>query len=146
MRVLLVSDPSRVRSEIQQSLAKATQCLFEVVLASDLEQAVASIQAEDVDLVVLDLALAGMPRRGLVDRAHELAARLPVVLLSGTASLEAGLAAEAGMPIGAPVSERLELEEVDLPGLLIQTLRRARRLGTAPVSPVFCRLERTAVG
>jgi CheY-like chemotaxis protein len=146
VRVLFVADPSPVRSEIRQCLEKTLHCRFELVLECDLERAVAGVQGGGFDVLLLDLGLAGLPRRALVDRAHEIVSRLPVVLLSGTESLRARLVVEGSGSAAAPASELLELEEVDLPGTLIQTLRRARRLGTAPVSPVFCRLERTVVG
>jgi len=132
MRVLLVADRGRLVGELRELLVKSTHCEFLVVPERDPARVAACVRAHAIDLLLLDLALADRGRAALVDLASELATRLPVVLLTGTESLD---------PAPAPFDLRIHLEEADLPALLVRTLRRARRLGTAPLAPVFCRLD-----
>jgi hypothetical protein len=63
-----------------------------------------------------------------------LAQRLPVVLLTGT---------EALADSGRVVPEGFErcIEHADVPGKLLTAIRRYRRLGTAVMTPTFCRIE-----
>lgn len=134
MRVLLVADRVPLAAAIQSVLEKSPRGDFELVVERDLACAARRIQAERVDLLLLDLALADVRRSVLVDRASELATRLPVVALSGT---------EAFAPNPSDSSRALQdqLEEADLAAVLQRTLRRARRLGSVALAPVFCRLE-----
>lgn len=135
MRILFVADHARLAAEIRSVLEKSPRGDFELVLERGLDAATQRLHAERFDLLLLDLALADARRSVLVDRASELATRLPVVALSGTESL-------ATLAPGAPWSIRALLEEADLAAVLHRTLRRARRLGAVALAPVFCRLER----
>jgi len=137
MRVLLVADRRWLAVEIRAVLEKSTRCCFELVHASDLPGAAACIPRERLDLMLLDLALAGVHRSAVVDVASELATRLPVVALSGTEP-PPDLDRDADPGLRGP------LERVDLPELLLTTRRRARRLGCVSLPPVFCRLDRRA--
>jgi len=124
VRVLFVADRVEVSVCVGELLAKSDRQAFSVVDEVDLERAARRARDADFDLLLLDLALAGRLRAAPVDLASELATRPPGVLHPGTE--------------GLPES----LDEIDLPALLVRTLRRARRLGRAPQAPVFCRLER----
>lgn len=135
MRVLLVADRSWLVAEVRAVLDKSTHCRFELVHGADLPRAAASVAQEHFDLLLLDLGLADIHRSALVDVASDLSTRLPVVALSGTEpSPRLDPAADPGL--------RRPLEQADLPGLLLRTRRRARRLGCVSLPPVFCRLER----
>lgn len=136
VRILFVADRALLAAPLRGVLEKSLNGDFEIVLEPLLDQAVLRIQRERFDLLLLDLALADVRRSALMDRASELATRLPVVALSGTESL--GLAD----PVGPQTSLRDRLEEADLAAVVHRTLRRARRLGTFALPPVFCRLER----
>lgn len=138
MRVLLVADRPAVAAGIRAVLEKSSRCLFELAHELDLARASVQIRGPIFDLLLIDLALAGVRRAAVVDVANELSTRLPVVALSGTESF--------------PVSEsphahlfQARLDEADLPSLLLRTLRRARRLGSVALSPVFCRLDHPGV-
>jgi DNA-binding NtrC family response regulator len=135
MRVLFVADRSLLAAEVRSVLEKSQRGDFELVLERGLDAATHRLHGERFDLLLLDLALVDTRRSLLVDRASELATRLPVVALSGTESF-------GQLDPGAPRSIRAELEEADLAAVLHRTLRRAQRLGTVALAPVFCRLER----
>lgn len=135
MRVLLVADRPWLAAEIRAVLDKSSVCCFELVHELDLPQAAECVPRDRFDLLLLDLGLADIHRSALVDVASDLATRLPVVALSGTESWP-HLDPEVDPGLRGP------LERVDLPGLLLRTRRRARRLGCVSLSPVFCRLER----
>ncbi len=143
VRVLFVADRAEVSSEIRECLAKFSYCDFDVMLEGDLTRAAAQIRGLAFDLLLLDGALAGVRRSALVDLASELASRLPVVVLTGTESLSPVRAAalEAGAERGLM---RAPFDEADLPSVLVRTLRRAGRLGTVALPPVFFRIERSA--
>ena len=141
VRVLFVADRAEVSGEIRECLAKFSHCDFDVTLEGDLTRAAARIRGQAFDLLLLDGALAGVRRSALVDLASELASRLPVVVLTGTESLIPVHVAVAGAdrpPLRAP------FDDADLPSVLIRTLRRAGRLGTVALPPVFFRIERSA--
>ena len=143
VRVLFVADRADVSGEIRECLAKFSYCDFDVVLESDLTRAAARIRGPVFDLLLVDGALAGVRRSALVDLASELATRLPVVVLSGTESLDS--AGSATPVAGAErLALRAPLDAADLPSLLVRTLQRARRLGAVALPPVFFRLERSA--
>lgn len=143
VRVLFVADRAEVSGEIRECLAKFSYCDFDVMLEGDLTRAAAQIRGLAFDLLLLDGALAGVRRSALVDLASELASRLPVVVLTGTESMipahvAAAVAGADRPPLRAP------FDEADLPSVLIRTLRRAGRLGTVALPPVFFRIERSA--
>lgn len=134
VRILLVADRDPLAVLVCRALEKSLGD-FEVAVELALDPAAARVEREPFDLLLLDLALAEVRRSALMDRASELAARLPVVALSGTESIGRG-----GASAAYPLDELLE--EADLAAVLHRTLRRARRLGTFALPPVFCRLER----
>lgn len=134
VRILFVADRDPLAALIRGALEKSLGD-FEVAVESALDLAAERIERERFDLLLLDLALASVRRSALMDRASELASRLPVVALSGTESIGQTTATSA-----RPFADLLE--EADLAAVLHRTLRRARRLGTFALPPVFCRLER----
>ncbi len=134
--ILVVADRAPLARAICSVLEKSLPGDFEFRIEPVLERAAGRVQRERFDLLLLDLALADTRRAELMDRASELATRLPVVALSGTEDLGPADA------IGAFASFSDPLEEADLAAVLHRTLRRARRLGTFALAPVFCRLER----
>lgn len=136
VRILFVADRALLARAIRSVLEKSLSVDFELEVEALLDQAALRVHRERFDLLLLDLALADARRSALMDRASELAARLPVVALSGTESLG------AVDPAGSRLWLRDPLEEADLAAVLHRTLRRARRLGTFALAPVFCRLER----
>ena len=135
MRVLFVADRALIAVEIRTVLEKSPLADFELIVEQELDRAARRIHAERFDLLLLDLALAQTLRSQLVDRASELATRIPVVALSGTESFGESEASRSR-------THRELLEEADLAAVLQRTLRRARRLGAVALAPVFCRLER----
>lgn len=134
MRVLLVAERPRLVAGVRAVLEKSSRCVFELEHELDLTRAAARIRGPVFDLLLIDLALGGSRRSALVDGASELATRIPVVALAGTESLYAS--AGSAEPL---VDDRLET--ADLPTLLLRTRRRASRLGTVALAPVFCRLD-----
>lgn len=134
VRILCVADRDPLAVLIRRALEKALGD-FELAVESALDRAAERIECEPFDLLLLDLGLTEVRRSTLMDHASELATRLPVVALSGTESIG------RGAPGGSRSPDEL-LEEADLAAVLHRTLRRARRLGTFGLPPVFCRLER----
>ena len=135
-RILVVADRALLARAICSVIEKSLPGNFELAVESRIERAALRIEGERFDLLLVDLALEGTRRPVLMDRASELATRLPVVALSGTEGLDR---AEGG---GAFASLSDPHEEAELALVLHRTLRRARRLGTFALAPVFCRLER----
>jgi len=134
VRILFVEDRSEVADEIRGTLGRACRASFDVVRESDLVQAIALIEGETFDLLLLDLSLPNVERSTAIELANDLAHRLPVVVLTGTevfedesSSIRAGLKAC--------------VEQADLPGKLLSAIRRSRRLGTGVMAPRFCRIE-----
>lgn len=134
VRVLLVEGQSLVADEIRQCLCATSSASFEIVCETDLVDAAAAIQGEHYDLLLMDPQLPGVERAAALDLANDLAHRLPVVVLTGTEALER---ADEG------VRPRLAtcVREADVAGKLLKAIRRARRLGTGVMTPMFCRIE-----
>lgn len=134
VRILLVEGRSLVADEIRQSLCATPCASFEIVCESDLVEAAAQIQRDPFDLLLVDPQMPGIDRAAALDLANELAHRLPVVVLTGTETLDR---ADAG------VRTRLAscVREADVAGKLLKAIQRARRLGTGVMSPMFCRLD-----
>lgn len=134
VRVLLVGARSLVLDEIRVCLDATGRASFDVVLESDLVDAAAQIRGEQFDLLLMDPQLPGVDRSSALELASDLAHRLPVVVLTGTEVLDR---ADEGM------RRRLAdcVEEADVAGKLLSAIRRARRLGTGVMTPIFCRLE-----
>jgi DNA-binding NtrC family response regulator len=134
VRILFVEDRTDVADEIRQALGRATRGSFDVVRESNLVQAVALIEGETFDLLLLDLSLPNLERSTAIELANDLAHRLPVVVLTGTEAIE---------DLVSPIRTGLKacVEHADVPGKLLSAIRRSRRLGTGVMAPLFCRIE-----
>jgi CheY-like chemotaxis protein len=134
VRILFVEDRREVADEVRESLGRAGRGSFEVVRETNLVQAVALIEGDSFDLLLLDLSLPNVERSTAIEVANDLAHHLPVVVLTGgTEALEDGPS-----PIRAGVKACVEL--ADVPGKLLSAIRRSRRLGTGVMAPLFCRI------
>jgi DNA-binding NtrC family response regulator len=135
VRILLVENQTELADELRHTLCRTERASFEVVCEQDLVDAAAQIRGEHFDLLLMDLRLAGVARSAAIDLANDLAHRLPVVVLTGTEAVAAS---------GGPsLRERFAVcvERSDVAGKLLSAIRRARRLGTGVMTPIFCRLE-----
>ena len=134
VRILFVEDRSDVADEIRGTLGRAARGSFDVVRETDLVEAIAQIEGESFDLLLLDLSLPNVERSTAIELANDLAHRLPVVVLTGTEALEDG-ASQIRSGLKACI------EHANLPRKLLSAIRRSRRLGTGVMSPLFCRIE-----
>ncbi|HIF95077.1 MAG TPA: response regulator [Myxococcales bacterium] len=134
VRVLLIEDRTDVADEIRGSLGRAIRGSFDVVRETNLVEAVAQIEGESFDLLLLDLSLSNVERSTAIDWANDLAHRLPVVVLTGTEELDEP---------DARICQDLKdcVEQADVPGKLLSAIRRTRRFGTGVMTPIFCRIE-----
>ena len=80
--VLVVDDEELLRRVMREVLKRAG---YKVLLASDGEQALAILQQQPVDLVLLDRSMPRMSGEQLLARMEELRLQLPVILLTGYA-------------------------------------------------------------
>ncbi len=133
VRVLFVEDQGALAEEVHKILGRCRRGSFDVVRETDLVKAAAQIRGERFDLLLLDLSLSNLERSSAIDLANELAHRLPVVVLTGTEALD---------ELGDGGREQIAhcLEHADVPGKLLGAIRRSRRLGTAVMTPTFCRI------
>ena len=134
VRVLFIEDSREVADEVRTTLAEAERGSFDVVREANLVKAVAQIEGETFDLLLLDLSLTDVARPTAIDLANDLAHRLPVVVLTGTEELDLEAAAPRRGLRGC-------IEQADLPGKLMAAIRHSRRLGTGVMGPLFCRIE-----
>jgi DNA-binding NtrC family response regulator len=134
VRILFVEDRTDLSDEIRGTLVRAGRGSFDVVREADLVQAIALIEGETFDLLLLDLSLPNLERSAAIELANDLAHRLPVVVLTGT---------EAFADEASPIRMGLKacVEQADLPRKLLSAIRRSRRLGTGVMAPLFCRIE-----
>ena len=133
VRILFVEDRTDVADEIRGTLGRAGRGSFDVVRETNLVQAVALIEGETFDLLLLDLSLPNVERSTAIELANDLAHRLPVVVLTGTEELDEASDAREGL--------KDCIEHADVPSKLLSAIRRSRRLGTGVMSPLFCRIE-----
>ena len=134
VRILFVEDRTDVADEIRGTLGRAGRGSFDVIRETDLVDAVAQIEGDTFDLLLLDLSLPDVERSTAIDLANDLAHRLPVVVLTGTEALDDETSSiRRGL--------KACIEHADLPGKLLSAIRRSRRLGTGVMAPLFCRIE-----
>ena len=134
VRILFVEDRTNVADEIRETLGRAGRGSFDVVRESNLVQAIALIEGETFDLLLLDLSLLNVARSTAIELANDLAHRLPVVVLTGTETFEKDSSSIRG-------GLQACIDQADLPGKLLSAIRRSRRLGTGVMAPLFCRIE-----
>jgi DNA-binding NtrC family response regulator len=137
VRVLFVEDSLDVADEVRTTLEAAERGCFDVVREPNLVKAVAQIEGETFDLLLLDLSLTDVARPTAIDLATDLSHRLPVVVLTGIEDLERETPPATRVRRGL----RACIEHADLPGKLLAAIRRSRRLGTGVMGPLFCRIE-----
>ena len=134
VRILYVEVRTDVADEIRGSLGRAQQGSFEVVSETNLVHAIAQIEGDTFDLLLLDLSLPGVERMTAIELANDLAHRLPVVVLTGTEDFD---------DPNAEICKNLKdcIENADIPAKILSAIRRSRRLGTGVMVPIFCRIE-----
>jgi len=134
VRILFVEDRMDIADEIRGTLDRARRGSFDVVREKDLVQAVALIEGETFDLLLLDLSLPNVARSTAIELANDLAHRLPVVVLTGTEALGESASSDC-------TGLKARVEQADVPAKLLNAIRRSRRLGTGVMAPIFCRIE-----
>lgn len=83
-KLLLVDDEKIIRDSVGQSLMLAG---FEVETFADARAALAKLQADFDGLLITDIRMPEMDGLELMDKAHQLDADLPVILISGHADV-----------------------------------------------------------
>ena len=134
VRILFVEERPEVAEEIRQSLGRAGRASFDVVCEANLVDAAAQIRGAKFDLLLIDPYLPNVERHAAIELATDLAHRLPVVVLTGTETI-----AQSAIPLSLRLAACVE--NADVVGTLLSAIRRARRLGTGVMTPVFCRIE-----
>ena len=84
MAILLVEDEPGIVTFVRRGLDAAG---YQMIHAPDGPSGLALAQREDVELVVLDLGLPGLPGEELLVRLRELRANLPVIVLTAKATV-----------------------------------------------------------
>jgi CheY-like chemotaxis protein len=134
VRILFIEDRTDVADEIRGTLERARRGSFDVVCETNPIEAVAQIEGDRFDLLLLDLSLENVERSTAIELANDLAHHLPVVVLTGTEVL--------GDPdVNARKSLKGCIERADVPTKLLAAIRHSRRLGTGVMAPLFCRIE-----
>lgn len=134
VRILFIEDRTDVADEIRGSLQRAGRGSFDIVRESNMVKAVAQIEGDSFDLLLLDLSLQDVERSTAIELANDIAHRLPVVVLTGTEVLD---------DPDSQLCKSLKacVERADVPGKLLSAIRHSRRLGTGVMAPLFCRIE-----
>jgi len=94
MPCVLVADDSRPFAEILRAVLEDAG--FEVVTAYSGLAAVAAVEKNDVDAVVLDVLMPGMSGDAVAQRLRQIDPDLPVLLMTGG---DRAFAAAAGLPV-----------------------------------------------
>ncbi len=82
--ILVVDDDKNTRDGIARAMRRA----YQVLLAADADDAIESLQAESVDLVLSDMRMPGRDGLSLLREIRERFPRVPVVLLTAYGSIE----------------------------------------------------------
>lgn len=139
VRILMVEPSPACASLLRRLLGRARRGHFEVVLAERLSARVdGEIDARRFDAILVDLARLGDAVHEALERASELARRLPVILLTGTEDGELVDRGRSGRAEDPSLLRRLD--RADLPATLLRSIRRHRRVGSGGAGPVFCRI------
>ena len=113
--VLIASAATSVRDRFTEALLQAGHKTLEAVRISDLLGSV-DVNGPGVDLVVLDLGLAGGDGVSLVRRVRDHAGRVPIVVFSGSVTSADEVRALAALGINGYVNEHLSPQQI-LPSL-----------------------------
>ncbi len=89
-RVLIVDDEPDMRENCSRILARQG---YACTMAGDGMAALAILERERPDLLLTDLKMPGMDGLALLRRAHELDPALPVIMITGFATIESAVAA-----------------------------------------------------
>lgn len=95
MHILIVDDEREFLELMNNRLQKRG---FTVDVSSDGEQALRLVETEDFDAIVLDVKMPGMDGIEVLRRIKQVRPELPVLLLTGHASVESAM---AGVETGA---------------------------------------------
>ena len=126
MRVLVVDDEPALRSAVQRALALER---YDVALAEDGRQALDRLAAEELDAVVLDVAMPHVDGLEVCRRMRQAGDRTPVLMLTARDAIDdrvAGLDAGADDYLVKPFALR------ELLARLRALLRRVETPGAAP--------------
>jgi CheY-like chemotaxis protein len=108
--ILLVDDDASVRKAVEKVLRSAG---YDVVLAAGGLEAVARIQAQSVDLVLLDI---GLPNQNGLEACRHLSreyAKVPIIVITGqTGQSKTALAAGAAALMEKPLDAQRLLEVI----------------------------------
>ncbi len=157
---LLVVDDEETQREMLASIL--TRAGFAVETAADGREALERLEGEPFDLVLTDQKMPGMDGLELLERAREMHAALPVVLMTAHGSVSSAVAAMkhgAADYLTKPFEKdelivvlektlrqsRLENEVVTLRGALKERYRLGNIIGSSPaMREVFSMIERVA--
>ena len=89
-RVLVVDDEPEMVENCTRLLRRAG---YRVLSTTDSERALALLESERPDLLLTDLKMPGIDGLELMRRAHDIDAALPVVVITGFASIDSAVAA-----------------------------------------------------
>ena len=85
MRVLLAEDEVTIAVTLGDALEEAG---FEVVSAVDTKEALAALDAEEIDIVLTDIRMPGPGGMAVLERSAELDPARPVIIMTGFAAME----------------------------------------------------------
>jgi DNA-binding response OmpR family regulator len=89
-RLLIVDDEAHIRAALVRALSLVG---YEVDEAASGQEALALLQREPYDLMVLDMILPGVEGIDVLRQAHQIQANVSIIILTGNASLESAIAA-----------------------------------------------------
>ncbi len=89
-RLLIVDDEQHIRAALVKALSLVG---YEVDEAATGQEALALLQIEPYDLMVLDMVLPGIEGIDVLRQAHQIQSDVSIIILTGNASLESAIAA-----------------------------------------------------
>lgn len=89
-RLLIVDDEAHIRAVLVKALSLVG---YEVDEAASGPEALALLQTEPYDLMVLDMVLPGVEGIDVLRQAHQIQANVSIIILTGNASIESAIAA-----------------------------------------------------
>ncbi|MAU00916.1 MAG: hypothetical protein CL608_27540 [Anaerolineaceae bacterium] len=89
-RLLIVDDEAHIRAALVKALSLVG---YEVDEAASGQEALALLQTEPYDLMVLDMVLPGVKGIDVLRQAHRIQSNVSVIILTGNATLESAIAA-----------------------------------------------------
>ena len=132
-RILVVDDEPGMRAGLGEVLRRGG---FEVELAGTAEEALARLQADDVDLLVTDLRLPGLSGIELLRELRNAGIETPTVVITAHGTIEDAVVA---MKLGALDFLTKPFSPADVLNLAVRTLERARATRRARAEPATAR-------